>query len=127
MNQSLVGIAIAKSLFSFGLMAVIAMAAAGMIHVLVAGLAALSRRDAARTAPIPAPPPPAVTPPPGTPGDLDPAVVAAISAAVYAVIGAHRIVYIGETQPGTGWTAETRLRHHGSHAPHTPHGAHHDH
>jgi hypothetical protein len=45
----------------------------------------------------------------------DPALVAAITAAVYATIGAHRIVYIGESAPGSSWTAEMRTRHHASH------------
>jgi hypothetical protein len=41
--------------------------------------------------------------------------VAAISAAVAAMVGAHRIVHI-EPAPGLGWQAEGRAAHHGSHA-----------
>jgi hypothetical protein len=41
--------------------------------------------------------------------------VAAISAAISAVIGAHRIVHI-EPALGLGWQAEGRAAHHGSHA-----------
>ncbi len=52
------------------------------------------------------------------------ALVAAISAAVYAVIGAHRIVYVAAVRPGSSWTAETRTQHHTSHAPHA-HAPHH--
>jgi hypothetical protein len=52
------------------------------------------------------------------------ALVAAISAAVYAVIGAHRIVYLAAVRPGTSWTAEMRTQHHTSHAPHA-HASHH--
>lgn len=48
----------------------------------------------------------------------DAAVVAAISAAVYAVIGAHRIVYLAEARRGSSWTAEMRTQHHTSHSPH---------
>lgn len=48
----------------------------------------------------------------------DTAIVAAISAAVYAVIGAHRIVYLAETRRGSSWTAEMRTQHHTSHTPH---------
>ncbi len=44
-----------------------------------------------------------------------PALIAAISAAVYSTLGAHRIVYVG-ARPGTSWTTETRTQHHTSHA-----------
>lgn len=50
-------------------------------------------------------------------GTDDLAVIAAIAAAAF---GAHRIVYIGEARPGSGWTAQARTRHHASHAPHNP-------
>ena len=47
--------------------------------------------------------------------------VAAISAAIAAVMGAHRIVHIAESGHGHSWTAEGRLAHHASHAvPHRP-------
>ena len=52
------------------------------------------------------------------------AIVAARSAAVYAAIGEHRIVYIAPVRPGSSWTAEVRTRHHTSHAPHA-HASHH--
>lgn len=42
--------------------------------------------------------------------------VAVISAAVAAVIGAHRIVHIEPGFQGIGWQAEGRAAHHGSHA-----------
>ena len=42
---------------------------------------------------------------------------AVIAAAIYAMLGARRIVHIGEARPGTGWTAEFRARLHASHAP----------
>ena len=58
-----------------------------------------------------------VTGPAPAPRD-DAAVVAAISAAVYTVIGAHRIVYLAETRRGSSWTTEMRAQHHTSHAPH---------
>jgi hypothetical protein len=48
----------------------------------------------------------------------DPAIVAAISAAVYTAIGAHRIVYLAEARRGSSWTTEMRAQHHTSHAPH---------
>lgn len=93
-------------------------------------------RTAAATPPIvaavvPAPREvPAVTPAPRAipavipvPRD-DGAIVAAISAAVYAVIGAHRIVFIADTRTGSSWTNELRSQHHTSHAPHA-HASHH--
>ena len=52
------------------------------------------------------------------------ALIAAISAAVYTVIGAHRIVYVAPVRPGSSWTAEARTVHHTSHAPHA-HASHH--
>jgi hypothetical protein len=42
--------------------------------------------------------------------------VAAISAAVAAMIGAHRIVHIEPAYQGLGWQSEGRAAHHGSHA-----------
>ncbi len=48
----------------------------------------------------------------------DAAIVAAISAAVYTVVGAHRIVYLAETRRSSSWTTEMRAQHHSSHAPH---------
>jgi hypothetical protein len=55
---------------------------------------------------------------------VDGAIVAAISAAVYAVMGAHRIVFIADTRTGSSWTNELRSQHHTSHAPHA-HASHH--
>jgi oxaloacetate decarboxylase beta subunit len=49
--------------------------------------------------------------------------VAAISAAVAAMIGPHRIVHIEPLHHGLGWQAEGRSRHHGSHAA-AHHGSH---
>jgi hypothetical protein len=43
--------------------------------------------------------------------------VAAITAAVYAMVGAHRIVHIESVHLGGGWVSEGRAAHHVSHAP----------
>lgn len=102
-------VAISKSVFSFALMAAIAMACAVFIKALVAVLGVAGRRVAV-AAPAPAPPPPAA------PG-IEPEVVAAISAAVAASVGAHRVIYIGEDH-AAGWAADARHRHHASHDPH---------
>ncbi len=42
--------------------------------------------------------------------------IAAISAAVAAIIGPHRIVHIEPVHHGFGWQTEGRAAHHGSHA-----------
>ena len=110
-------VVLALSLFSFGLMAVIAVATAALIALVVAARSAAERRRA-----------PVETARPPEPADttrdtdaIDPAVVAAISAAVQATIGAHHIVWIGATAPSGGWTSEVRQKHHGSHRPHHDH------
>lgn len=106
------------SFFAYALMAVIAMATAAMISALVAGLAAIGRRATASAAAARAP---AAAAPPTLAGDIDPAVVAAIAAAVRMTAGDHRIVWIGEAQPMGGWTSEVRQRHHAQHHPHPSH------
>ena len=113
------------SFFAYALMAVIAMTTAAMIAALVAGLAALGRRAAA-SAPVTAaatraPATPAAATPPMIAGEIDPAVIAAIAAAVRMTVGDHRIVWIGEAQPMGGWTSEVRQRHHAQHHPHPSH------
>ncbi len=120
MTGNTTAVVVTLSFFSFGLMAAIAVMTAGLIALLVAGLSAASRpRGAVAAASAPAPTP-ASGPVPAEEG-IDPAVVAAISAAVHAVAGAHRIVWIGETPPSGGWTSEVRQKHHGSHRPHHDH------
>jgi hypothetical protein len=109
---SAVSAALAKAVFSFALMAAIAMATAVFIRVLVAVLGAANRRLAAQEAPTPSSP--------AVEQGLDPSVVAAIASAVAATVGPARIVWIGESH-GAGWAAETRARHHASHATHHGH------
>lgn len=118
MSAQTPAVVIGLSLFSYGLMAVIAFVTAGLIAALVAGLAKFGERRAAvpaaaksLAAATPAPAPTAI-------GEIYPGVVAAIAAAVQTVAGGHRIVWIGETPPAGGWTGEVRQRHHGSHNPH---------
>lgn len=120
MSGHTVGVVIVESLFSYGLMAVIALATAGFISVFVTALGVLARRAAAPPPTAVAKPAPAAPPAAATSG-IDPAVVAAIGAAIHSVVGAHRIVYIGEVPPMGGWTGEVRQRHHGSHHPHHDH------
>jgi hypothetical protein len=73
--------------------------------------------SAAAAAPAVAPARPQSTIP-GAEG-IEPAVVAAITAAVHVVASGHRVVWIGEAQPMAGWTSEVRQQHHGSHRPHS--------
>ena len=47
--------------------------------------------------------------------------LAVITAAVAAMMGAHRIVHIATPDRGYSWTAEARTVHHTSHAPRAPH------
>ena len=98
------------SLFAYALMAVIAMMAAIMVRGIVLLLQRTQQKKvaAARTAVSIS-----VTP------EVDEAAahVAAVAAAVYAVLGAHRLVHIGEAPRGPGWTTIGRLAHHASHAP----------
>lgn len=47
--------------------------------------------------------------------------IAAISAAVTMMMGAHRIVHIEMANRGFGWTSEARASHHTSHAPRAQH------
>lgn len=55
------------------------------------------------------------------PSDVVQGDLAAIAAAVYAMLGAHRIIHIEDRGRGYSWTAEGRAAHHASHAvPHQP-------
>ncbi|HSO41361.1 MAG TPA: hypothetical protein VLR47_00710, partial [Rhodospirillales bacterium] len=47
--------------------------------------------------------------------------VAAVAAAVYAVIGAHRLVRIGEAERSPVWSTLGRTRHQTSHTPRLDH------
>lgn len=108
MTESTLDIAINTALFAFGLMAVIALLASVMIRGIVILLAAQSKKKA--------PPTPVVVS--VTPArDESAEIAAAIGAAVFAVLGAHRLVYIGEARSGAGWTSEIRSRLHTSHSP----------
>ena len=88
----------------YGLAIVISMLVAVMIRIVVATLSVAKRQ------PVDAPTP--VEPRVDLAGDH----VAAIAAAIYAVLGAHRIVHIEDRGRGFAWTAEGRAAHHASHA-----------
>lgn len=109
MEKSALDLALNEAIFSYLLMAAIAMLTAVFIRVLVGVLAATKKKAAEASPPLLV----SVTPA----RDEGAAIAAAIGAAVYAVLGAHRLVYIGEAQRGAGWTGETRARLHTSHTP----------
>ena len=98
---------IVKALWIYGLAIVVSMAVAVIIKLIVVILNALERKPAATPKPVVAAAEPAF--------DVLGGHIAAISAAVYSVIGAHRIVHIEEHRHA-GWVAEGRLAHHVSHA-----------
>lgn len=98
------------SLRIYGLAIVISMAVALLIRVVVSIVSMQQRK------PQPEKDKAATTPPPDLEGHI-----AAISAAVYAMIGAHRIVHISARGRGGAWTLEGRHDHHVSHkVPHQP-------
>jgi hypothetical protein len=99
---------IVKTLWMYGLAIVVSLAIAVVIKLIVVVLNALERKPAAARA--------ATAPPPVPTFDVGADHVAAISAAVYVMIGSHRIVHIEDTRRGGEWVVEGRLAHHGSHS-----------
>ena len=92
------------SISVFGL----AIAISLLVAVVIRGIVVLvSRRSATEAAPQPKTP--------AAPEGIQAAEVAAISAALYAVIGTHRIVRVARADRDHGWTREGRAAHHSSH------------
>lgn len=94
-------------LFVYGLGAAIALGAAVLIKLIVVVLAWTDRSQ-------PQPQAVAVVKPAGDDG-IPAHHLVAIAAAAHAMVGAHRIVHIGATRSGGGWSAEGRFAQHGSH------------
>ncbi|MCP5196198.1 MAG: hypothetical protein H6974_05365 [Gammaproteobacteria bacterium] len=96
----------------YGIVIVVSMLVATVIRGIVW---TLSRQATVPTAPVakPVAPPPQPAMVTGVPQEH----LAVISAAVAAMLGAHRIVHIEALARGYSWTAETRSVHHTSHAP----------
>ncbi len=110
MEQSMFDAALNQAIFSYVLMAAIASVTAIIIRGIVYVLQASQKKH------VPAAATPvlvAVNPE----QDEGAVVAAAIAAAVYSVLGAHRLVYIGEARRGYGWTSDVRSRHRDSHSP----------
>jgi Na+-transporting methylmalonyl-CoA/oxaloacetate decarboxylase gamma subunit len=107
--------AISDILVIYGIVIVVSMLVAVVIRGIVWVLSRQAREEAAK-APAKAAP---VAPPvlAGIPQEH----LAVITAAVAAVLGAHRIVRIEAPFRGYGWTAEARTVHHTSHAPRASH------
>jgi hypothetical protein len=106
-----VGPSISLAVFSYVLMVVIAGLAAVLIRgivVVLASIKAKQKKPEAATAV-------AISVAPAI--DETAAHVAAIAAAVYAILGAHRLVHIGEVPRGPAWTYTGRTMHQTSHAP----------
>jgi hypothetical protein len=105
------GDVLVKALWVYGLTIVVSLAVAVVIKLIVVVLNALERRPA-----VPAEPAPVVEPAHDVLADH----VAAIAAAVYSTVGAHRIVRIEEHRHSE-WVVEGRAAHHASHTvPHHP-------
>lgn len=99
-----------KALWIYGLAAAVSALIAGVIKGMVwllnraEGWSAAARAPAAAAAPVK----PVVPVSLALPADH----IAVISAAVYASIGAHRIVQIDDKRGGAGWRAEGRIAQH---------------
>ncbi|MBL8250766.1 MAG: OadG family protein [Candidatus Competibacter sp.] len=101
----------------YGIVIVVSMLVAAIIRGIVIVLSRQAAQAEAKAPPKPATAPaaqPAIT---GIPQEH----IAAISAAVAMMMGAHRIVHIEMANRGFGWTAEARTTHHTSHAPRSSH------
>ena len=101
----------------YGIVIVVSM----LVALVIRGIVIVLSRQAAQTetkAPVKPVPAPAIQPAiAGIPQEH----LAVITAAVAAMMGAHRIVHIEMAGRGIGWTAEARTVHHTSHAPRASH------
>lgn len=102
----------------YGIVIVVSMLVAAVIRGIVIVLSRqatqVETKAPAKSKPMPAAAQPAIT---GIPQEH----LAVITAAVAAMMGAHRIVHIEMASRGFGWTAEARTVHHTSHAPRASH------
>jgi hypothetical protein len=103
-----------QGLIGYGLTIAVAMAAAGLIWLIVYTLEALHKKGRAAAAPTAVKV--AVAPEPEK-VDETARHVAAVAAAVYATLGAARLVYVGEGAHSPAWTSTGRTIHQTSHMP----------
>ena len=97
---------IVKTAWMYGLAIVVAMGIAVVIKLIVVMLNAFERKPAAAPAPLPVAAPAF---------DAEADHITAIAAAVYAMIGAHRILHIERQRRHGEWAVEGRIAHHASH------------
>lgn len=112
-----VGEGLVTALIGYGLTIVVAFAAAGFIWAIVVLLERMQKRAPAQVA---APSAVSVAVAPDTEQQKEDDMArhaAAIAAAVYATIGAHRLVYVGEAASQPGWRTTGRVLHQSSHLP----------
>ncbi|MBE2293839.1 MAG: hypothetical protein IAF00_02770 [Phycisphaerales bacterium] len=107
--------AIGDILVIYGIVIVVSMLVAVVIRAIVW---VLSRNPAQSEAKAPAKPAPAAVP--VLAGGVPQEHLVVITAAIAAMLGAHRIVRIDTPGRGYGWTSEARSAHHTSHTPHKP-------
>ena len=112
MTESLFSQALQGAVFAYVLLLVIAAIVALVIRGIVVALATAQERTKAK---VGAPTPVVVSVTPLRNENAE--IAAAIGAAVFTVLGAHRLVYIGEARPTFTWTGEIRSRLHTSHTP----------
>ena len=113
-----IGEVITLSGFAYLLTVVVALLAAVMIRgivLLLEGAKKTRERRVSAATPVQV----AVAPEEGQKEDTA-AHVAAITAAIYAVVGAKRLVYVGEARPSYGWATTGRALHQTSHSPKRP-------
>jgi hypothetical protein len=110
-----IGEVITLSGFAYLLTVVVALLAAVMIRGIVLLLEGAKKTRERRLAPVT--PVQVAVAPEEAPQEDKAAHVAAIAAAIYAVVGAERLIYIGEARPGYGWTTTGRVFHQTSHSP----------
>ncbi len=110
--------AIGDMFIIYGIVIVISMLVAVVIRGIVWALSRQAKQEATKALAKPAPALAAAQPViAGIPQEH----LAVITAAVAAMMGAHRIVHIEMAGRGFGWTAEARTVHHTSHAPRASH------
>ncbi|MBK8963285.1 MAG: hypothetical protein IPM75_09440 [Candidatus Competibacteraceae bacterium] len=102
----------------YGIVIVVSMLVATVIRGIVI---VLSRQAAKAEAKAPAKPAVSTTAAQPAVAGIPQEHIAAISAAVAMMMGAHRIVHIEMASRGFGWTAEARTTHHTSHLPRGSH------
>ena len=122
MDVTEVGVTVSESIsqafFGYGLTIVVAILTAGMIWLVVRILDHLHHRREAAAEAVKEVSPVQVSVAPEQPQvDETAHHVAAVAAAVYTVLGAHRLVYVGDAARTQSWSATGRTIHHFSHSP----------